>query len=129
MANQFATAKAFADFICKSRYGRGYVAQMNKKSGNDRIVRLCTDIQRYASTRLGWGVENDGVEFKYSQAAYGLNWAIETGRCNAQTVLAVRELNTRQLCELVHDLMVFGYDISTYPAFLMRKFTPQYFAA
>lgn len=127
MTNQFATAKEFANFICQQRYSRSHLMNMNKKSGDARLTALAEDIERYASTARGWGVENDGIQREYGQAVFGLHWSIASDRLNGETVLAIRALNTRQLCELVHELMVFGYDIGRYPEYLMRKYTPQHF--
>ena len=120
MTQQFDTAKAFADFICQVRYGRSFVMKTNKMCGSERIDLVVSDVIRYASR---WTLEDGGIQFEYNQAAYGLRWTLDSGRVNGQTVLAIREMNVRQLCELIHELMTYHYDISLYASYLMRKFT------
>lgn len=116
---QFSTSRAFAEFMAKERWGRKRVRYFNQMPGADRIERLVSDILRYSSPH--WPIEEGGIQSDYNQAAYGLRWVIDSGRINATTVLAIRAMTTRQLCELVHDLMVFDNDIGRYPAYLMRQ--------
>jgi hypothetical protein len=108
----FANAQQFASWI-SNRLGRSQVIKLNKRSGSDRIDMLMHEIVMYS--------KGDEIAFEYDNAAYGLQWAINTGRCNAETVLAVRAMNTRQLSMLVHELMAKCNNIGEYARYLMQK--------
>lgn len=116
---QFATAKAFADFMSTHRWGRSQVLFINRMSGIARIERVTNDIARYSH----WAIEDGGLQFEYDQAAFGLMWVITSGRVNGETILALREMTARRLCELIHDLMAYHYNIGLYATYLMGKFT------
>lgn len=121
---QFTTAKDFADFICTKRYSRSHMMMLNRKHGSERLDVVVSDIIRFSR----WDIEDGGIPFEYNQAAYGLRWCLNSGRVNAETTLAIRALNVRQLCMLIHELMMFSYDIGEYAQWLMRRYTPQYFS-
>ena len=109
------TAQQFASLF-SSLVSRASIMRWNKQAGRSRLHSLVEDIERY--------VRYGELPFEYSQAAYGLNWAIVTGRVNPQTANAIEAMNTRQMCLLVHELAAYDYNISLYPAYLMQKYTP-----
>ena len=108
----FANAQQFASWV-SNRLGRSQVIKLNKRSGSERLDMLMHEIVMYS--------KGDEIAFEYDNAAYGLQWAINTGRCNAETVLAVRTMNTRQLSMLVHELMTKCNNIGEYARYLMQK--------
>jgi hypothetical protein len=120
---QFQNAKQYADFI-SALYGRRTIKDLNKVNGDRRLARVVSDTQRWASAGRGWGVEEGGVESAYGQAAYGLEWVINSGRVIAYVVLAVRNMNVRDLCNLIDELMRLSANIGDYARYLMEKYTP-----
>jgi len=116
----FATAQAFASFMCTERWGRKHVAWLNTVSGQSRLEQIQIDCERYSR----WTIEDGGIAFGYNAAAYGLWWSVRSGRVNSQTAQAVYRLNARQLCELVHTLLVeCGPTLEDYPRFLMHRYS------
>lgn len=109
------TAQQFASQV-SAILGRARVIDWNKKDGRTRL--------RYLVGQIEISTKYDTLPFEYNQAAYGLNWAIVTGRVNAQTANAIEQMNTRQMCMLIHELMAYDYNMGLYPAYLMQKFTP-----
>ncbi len=114
---QFATAKAFADFMI-SKWGKAHHRELNKKDINGRIGEILFYIERYER----YGVKDGGIEFGYNNAAYGLQWSLVTGRLNGQASEAIGALKTRGILELIHELKNFDHNISLYPQYLMRKY-------
>ena len=108
----FANAQQFASWI-SNRLGRSQVIKLNKRSGSERLDMLMHEIVMYS--------KGDEIAFEYDNAAYGLQWAINTGRCNAETVLAIRAMNCRQLSMLVHELMTKCENSGEYARYLMQK--------
>lgn len=116
---QFATAKAFADYMCRERWGTKQVRWLNAASGQTRLEWLKRDCERYSR----WRLDEGGIEFGYNPASYGLWWAVSTGRLNGEATKAILSLNIRQLCELVHVLLVeCGPTTEGYARFLMQRF-------
>ena len=70
-SQQFATAKAFASFMCGERWGRKHVTWLNTVSGQSRCQQIQIDCERYSR----WAIEDGGIAFGYNAAAYGLWWA------------------------------------------------------
>lgn len=108
----FTTAQQFASWI-SARLGRSQVMKLNKRSGMQRLDMLMHEIVMFSKC--------DEIAFEYNNAAYGLQWCINSGRCNGETVLAIRAMNTRQLSMLVHELMVKCDNIGDYARYLMNK--------
>lgn len=120
MTHQFAQTKAFADFIVSVHYDCAALLSMNTMRGEKRCQRVVEDIQQWANCPIDKG----GIDQEYSQAAYGLRWVVLTEQVNAETKQAIWSMDVRQLCELIHELMAFDYDIRVYASYLMKKYTP-----
>lgn len=108
----FTTAQQFASWM-SNRLGRSTVIKLNKRNGSERIDKLMHEIVMLSKC--------DEIAFEYDSASYGLRWVIQSGRCNGLTVLAIRDMNVRQLCMLVHELMTNCENIGEYARYLMQK--------
>jgi hypothetical protein len=108
----FTTAQQFASWV-SARLGRSQVMKLNKRNGSQRLDMLMHEIVMFSKC--------DEIAFEYNNAAYGLQWCINSGRCNGETVLAIRAMNCRQLSMLVHELMTKCDNIGEYARYLMNK--------
>lgn len=75
-------------------------------------------IQRYA-----YADKRGGIPYRYENICYGIRWSVESGRVNAETVLAMRALKVSELIALVYEVGGKFDTIDKIPAYLMRKYT------
>ena len=116
----FENSNAFASEISKKHYSRSTILYLNGTSSfmSTRFDWVTGDVMKWAS----WSQEDGGIDRQYWMAAYGLQWVINSGRVNGIATMAIRALNVRSMCKLIHELAKHSDDISTYASFLMQKY-------
>jgi hypothetical protein len=116
----FENSNAFATEVCKTFYSSDTVKYLNKTSNfvSTRFDWVTSDVMKWAN----WSQEDGGIDRQYWMAAYGLQWVINSGRVNGIATMAIRALNVRSLCKLIHELATYNEDVSTYAAYLMQKY-------
>lgn len=97
------------------------VAYLDGRDGRDRLRLLVADIERW----VRWSREDGGLEQCYDPAAYGLSWALVTGRLNGRTASAIEGMTTRQMCQLIHELTEKCQHQGEYPRYLMERYDPE----
>jgi hypothetical protein len=118
MIIQFDTAKQYASYL-STAWGRSHVVSLNKDTLERRLESIKNYSERYARDIYG----DDQLPFGYSPASYGLWWVVSSGRVNGTVYGALRAMTVRQLCELVHLLLVeCGDTTSDYARFLMERY-------
>jgi hypothetical protein len=91
-----------------SRYNAG------ESFSSYRLEHVLADVQRYARYN-----EEDGIPSQYGLTAYGIGWAIETGRINGVTHIALKAMSVRELLILVHKVHEACANMGEIPAYLM----------
>lgn len=115
----FTTRKLFASHLLSS-WGKGYVRSLNGGTLEHRLQMIRDRIERLSRQDI---YEENALPFGYDPAAYGLWWVVTSGRINAETYVALKSMTVRQLCELVHVLLVeCGSTTENYARFLMERY-------
>lgn len=91
-----------------SRYNAG------EKTGSYRLTHVLADVQRYARYN-----EEDGIPAAYGLTAYGIAWAIETGRINGATHIALKAMTVATLLKLIYKVHSHVTNMGEIPAYLM----------
>lgn len=118
--SRFTTARAFATHIGRV-WGARYVHELNMLPGDMRLKNIVERIKRHAS----WELDNGGIEYKYYEAAAGIEWTFISGRLNGESYNTIRVMKTRQILELIYDVRMNCTSWSDIATFLMKKFTSQ----
>ena len=97
-------------FITKREISRYNAAS---HTSSYRLITVLNDVQRYAKYN-----EEDGIPAQYAQTAYGIGWAIETGRINGVTHIALKAMSVRELLILINRVHVACNNMGEVPAYL-----------
>lgn len=98
-------------FITKREASRYNAAE---PTSSYRLTHVLNDVQRYARYN-----EEDGIPSVYGLTAYGIGWAVETGRVNGATHIALKAMSVRDLLTLIHQVHAHCPIMSDIPAYLM----------
>lgn len=113
------TAKQFASCFTKGR--ARYVRVLDESTLELRLEAIRNFCARATSCDI-YG--DNALPQGYNPASYGLWWVVASGRVNGETAMALRAMTVRQLCELVHTLLVrCGPTTERYAHFLMEQFS------
>lgn len=82
---------------------------------------------------LGWdfalGLVRDTtdpeVDLAFRNAAYGILWVVQTGRCSGQVESAIKAMTARQLNDLVLKVAISCQTIADMPAYIIALLTPK----
>ncbi len=108
------TAKQFGTFVCR-QLRRSCVIDLNKKTGDDRLVALVWHIEFF--NRNQYFVPGN----PFDAAMYGLNHAVVTLRTSTDAYCAITSMDTRHMCELVFELAK-NVEYGQYGSYLNEKF-------
>ncbi|SRR6266700_224795 len=115
----FTTGKQFASYLSNT-WGRSYVKSLGEGTLERRLQIIRDRIERLSRQDI---YSDDALPFGYDPAAYGLWWVVTSGRVNTQVYAALKSMTVRQLCELVHTLLVeCGPTTENYARFLMERY-------
>lgn len=98
-------------FITKREASRYNAAE---PTSSYRFTHVIDDVQRYARYN-----EEDGIPVQYGLTAYGIGWAVETGRVNGATHIALKAMSVRDLLILIHQVHAHCANMGEIAAYLM----------
>lgn len=96
--------------------GKREISRLNagSPSSSYRLERVLDDVSRYARYN-----EQDGIPAEYGNTAYGIAWAVQTGRINGLTHMALKAMSVRELFILIHKAHTTCANMGEIPAYLM----------
>jgi dolichyl-phosphate-mannose--protein O-mannosyl transferase len=119
MELSFATGRQYATALLKP-FGAKRVKELNTESLEDRLTFIRDYSERFCRSSYG----DNALPFGYNPASYGLWWATTSGRVNSTVYHTLKAMTMRQLCELVHTLLVeCGDTTSDYARYLIAKYS------
>lgn len=115
----FTTGKQYATALLKP-FGAKRVKELNAESLEERLMFIRDYSERFCRSSI-YG--DNALPFGYNPASYGLCWVVMSGRVNSTVCHTLKMMTMRQLCEMVHTLLVeCGDTTSDYARFLMARY-------
>ena len=99
-----------------ARFGKSQVKSLNERQDNYRLSYILGEVCYVAQRNL-----YAEIPFALNAVAYGLGWAIETGRINGVTCMALRQMSVKDLLMLVARIHEQGIQQGEIAAWLMSQ--------
>jgi hypothetical protein len=89
----------------------------------ERYLRVLEDISLFAKYSYQHHLAEEGIPIIYREACYGIGWAMQTGRVNGETEIAIKALSVVGVIQLVHSVEQSCRVHAEVPSFLMARYT------